>query len=238
MTAARSRPGSRVIKAGEFKAVCLRLMEQVRETGREFVITKRGEPVAKLGPVTDTGLLPFVGRSRGVITATRDALMAWPPTGTSMVISDLGVHDRLILGTHVWVWASGEAGGTAELEGATLRAIEQAARSRRLFASAACISEIALKSERGLALVSGDLHAWVREQCRYPGVRVVSIGKRLAVDCTRLPTWTRQRDGLEHRDPSDRFLVTTARRLNAVLLTRDAEILAYARQGHVKAFAA
>ncbi|MPY87534.1 MAG: type II toxin-antitoxin system prevent-host-death family antitoxin [Luteitalea sp.] len=47
-------------------------MEQVRETGEEFVITKRGRPVAKLGPVTDGDLRPFVGRSRGVITATRE----------------------------------------------------------------------------------------------------------------------------------------------------------------------
>ncbi len=36
------------IPAGEFKAKCLKLMDQVRETGREIVTTKRGTPVAKL----------------------------------------------------------------------------------------------------------------------------------------------------------------------------------------------
>ena len=51
-------------------------MERVRTTGEEIVITKRGQPVAKLAPVTDAGLRPFVGRSRGVITATREDPLA------------------------------------------------------------------------------------------------------------------------------------------------------------------
>ncbi len=36
--------------AGEFKARCLRVMEQVRKTREPVVITKRGKPVAKLVP--------------------------------------------------------------------------------------------------------------------------------------------------------------------------------------------
>ncbi len=39
------------IPAGEFKAKCLKLMDQVRESGKEIVITKRGKPVAKLVPL-------------------------------------------------------------------------------------------------------------------------------------------------------------------------------------------
>lgn len=41
---------TRYIKASEFKATCLQLMDEVAETGSEIVITKRGEPVAKLAP--------------------------------------------------------------------------------------------------------------------------------------------------------------------------------------------
>lgn len=37
-----------IIKASEFKATCLKLMDEVAETGKEIVITKNGEPVAKL----------------------------------------------------------------------------------------------------------------------------------------------------------------------------------------------
>lgn len=42
-----------VIKASEFKAKCLKLMDAVSETGEELVITKNGEPVAKLVPYRD-----------------------------------------------------------------------------------------------------------------------------------------------------------------------------------------
>ena len=38
----------RIIKASEFKATCLKLMDEVAETGEEIVITKNGQPVAKL----------------------------------------------------------------------------------------------------------------------------------------------------------------------------------------------
>jgi len=41
--------------AGEFKARCLRVMDQVRATRQPVVITKRGRPVAKLVPVDRRG---------------------------------------------------------------------------------------------------------------------------------------------------------------------------------------
>jgi prevent-host-death family protein len=37
--------------AGEFKARCLKVMDQVRATREPVIITKRGLPVAKLVPV-------------------------------------------------------------------------------------------------------------------------------------------------------------------------------------------
>ncbi len=41
----------KTIKAGEFKAKCLRLMDEVAATGESIVITKNGTPVARLAPV-------------------------------------------------------------------------------------------------------------------------------------------------------------------------------------------
>jgi prevent-host-death family protein len=41
----------RIIKASEFKAKCLRLMDEVAETGEPVVITKNGKPVSKLVPI-------------------------------------------------------------------------------------------------------------------------------------------------------------------------------------------
>lgn len=44
---------SPTIGAGEFKAECLRLLDEVAASRRPLVITKRGRPVAKLVPMDD-----------------------------------------------------------------------------------------------------------------------------------------------------------------------------------------
>lgn len=44
-------PPALAIAAGKFKARCLELMDEVNERRVEYVITKRGKPVAKLVPV-------------------------------------------------------------------------------------------------------------------------------------------------------------------------------------------
>ncbi len=63
----------RIIKASEFKAKCLRLMDQVAETGATLVITKNGRPVAQLGPVV-TRTPTLAGAHRGKITVVGDIL--------------------------------------------------------------------------------------------------------------------------------------------------------------------
>lgn len=53
----RSRPfaadarNSATVPAGIFKAKCLELIDTVKESGVEFVITKHGKPFARLAPV-------------------------------------------------------------------------------------------------------------------------------------------------------------------------------------------
>jgi len=41
------------IPAGEFKAKCLKIMDQVKNYHEEIIITKHGKPVAKLVPVEE-----------------------------------------------------------------------------------------------------------------------------------------------------------------------------------------
>ena len=41
---------TRTIKASEFKAKCLKLMDEVADSGHEIVITKNGRPVSRLVP--------------------------------------------------------------------------------------------------------------------------------------------------------------------------------------------
>jgi len=49
MTMTKSAP--KTIPAGDFKARCLALLDEVARTGRPLLVTKRGKPVAQLVPV-------------------------------------------------------------------------------------------------------------------------------------------------------------------------------------------
>jgi prevent-host-death family protein len=50
MAATVSSTGPATIAAGEFKAKCLKLLDQVAQTGEPLIITKHGRPVAQLLP--------------------------------------------------------------------------------------------------------------------------------------------------------------------------------------------
>lgn len=43
----------KTVPAGEFKAKCLRLMEEVSQTGEPLLVTKRGKPLVKVSPDDD-----------------------------------------------------------------------------------------------------------------------------------------------------------------------------------------
>ncbi len=51
------------IPAGEFKAKCLKLLDQVAQKHETLIITKRGKPVVEVRPVSEPG--DFVGSMRG-----------------------------------------------------------------------------------------------------------------------------------------------------------------------------
>jgi antitoxin (DNA-binding transcriptional repressor) of toxin-antitoxin stability system len=44
---------SEYISAGKFKAECLGLMDQVKKSGKSFIIMKRKIPIAKLSPLEE-----------------------------------------------------------------------------------------------------------------------------------------------------------------------------------------
>lgn len=44
---------SKYFSAAQFKANCLRLMDEVAQQRRSIIITKRGKPVAKLVPIEE-----------------------------------------------------------------------------------------------------------------------------------------------------------------------------------------
>ena len=55
------------LAAADFKARCLALMERVRESGVEYVITKHGRPVAKLVPYRSPRGQGLFGSMKGTV---------------------------------------------------------------------------------------------------------------------------------------------------------------------------
>jgi prevent-host-death family protein len=78
---------AKVMKAGEFKAKCLELMDQVAESGDAIVITKRGKPVAQLVPAPSERSDLF-GCLEGFVEITGDVVapvdVDWGPTAPSI----------------------------------------------------------------------------------------------------------------------------------------------------------
>ncbi len=63
----------RTIKASEFKAKCLKLMDDVAEGGYQIVITKNGRPVSRLVPYRERPKSLF-GIDRGRIEIIGDII--------------------------------------------------------------------------------------------------------------------------------------------------------------------
>jgi prevent-host-death family protein len=65
----RESAGRASLPAAEFKTRCLELMDRVRETGREYVVTKHGRPVAKLVPYVAPARRSLSGALKGTVLA-------------------------------------------------------------------------------------------------------------------------------------------------------------------------
>ena len=63
----------RTMKASEFKARCLKLMDEVAETGEPIIITKNGRPVSQLVPYRHKPKTLF-GVMRDSMTITGDVI--------------------------------------------------------------------------------------------------------------------------------------------------------------------
>ncbi len=62
------------IPAAEFKAKCLKLMDEVAKTHESIVITKRGKPVARLAPVDEETETDTFGYMAGSMEITGDII--------------------------------------------------------------------------------------------------------------------------------------------------------------------
>ena len=72
----------------------------------------------------------------------------------------------------------------------------------------------------GRLVLSMDVENWLVEVTQIDGVRFVPVDNEIGIKSTMLP-------GEFHKDPADRMIVATARKLAVPLITADEKIRAY-----------
>ncbi|MDB4980490.1 MAG: twitching motility protein PilT [Myxococcales bacterium] len=119
---------------------------------------------------------------------------------------------KLLLDTHVWLWAL--------LEPARLKrdvAAQLGAESNEKWLSPISIWETLLLAERGRMKLTPDPETWVRAQLGRAPVRQVALDHEVAIESRNLR--------VSHQDPADRFLAATARVHGLTLVTADQRLL-------------
>ncbi len=121
---------------------------------------------------------------------------------------------RLLLDTHVVLWALGD---TARLAPATRAAI--AAPDNDVFVSAASLWEIAIKEALGKLRLPAPAREWLPGALERAGLSGLDIEGRHALTAGALPP--------HHRDPFDRLLVAQALEEGLTLVTSDPRVAPY-----------
>jgi PIN domain nuclease of toxin-antitoxin system len=133
--------------------------------------------------------------------------------------------EAILLDTHAAIWFSE---GTLPAE--SLAKVVAATIEGQAFVSPATAWEAGLLAKRNRYQFESDPFAWFRWLIDQARLIETPLTSQILIDSSLFP-------GNFHNDPADRMLIATARALDCTLLTRDAAILAYAAQGHVKAMA-
>lgn len=122
----------------------------------------------------------------------------------------------IVLDTHIWVWwVHGDQRLTT-----TQAAVIEEHEEDLIGISAISCWEIAKLVERGRLVLPCDVNEWFEKALAYPGVELLELSPKIALESTRLP-------GTFHQDPADQIIVATARVYACPLVTADSRILAY-----------
>lgn len=132
------------------------------------------------------------------------------------LIRNLKQH-KLLLDTHVWLWLMT---GDSILSPSFTEAIERSQGHDNVLISAISIWEVGMLVEKKRVELEMDCLDWVEQSLAGPGIRLVPLSPRIAIESTRLP-------GEIHGDPADRILIATAHEEGAVFVTCDQKLLEY-----------
>ena len=128
----------------------------------------------------------------------------------------------VLLDTHVLLWW---VNGSDLLSEAAETAIRTSLKKDdEILVSTITAWEVAMLIEKERLILSMDVENWFDEVAQIEGVRFIPVDNEIAIKSTVLP-------GEFHKDPADRMIVATARKLSVPLLTADQKISEYK---HVK----
>ncbi len=127
----------------------------------------------------------------------------------------------IVLDTHTLVWW---VTGDPLLSRAAKSAIDKTKRRGEIIVSSMSAWEIALLVERDRLVLTMDVSSWLATVEQIEQVRFLSVDVEIATKSVSLP-------GQFHKDPADRMIVATARKLAVPLVTKDEKLRAYP---HVK----
>jgi PIN domain nuclease of toxin-antitoxin system len=118
----------------------------------------------------------------------------------------------ILLDTHIWVWW---VNGSPQLTTAQRGHLEANEASGLGVTAISCweVAKLVESKRLELRLPVGE---WIAQALAYPGVRLLYLTPRIAVESTQLP-------GSFHRDPADQIIVATARIRGCALLTATRE---------------
>ncbi len=122
----------------------------------------------------------------------------------------------IVLDTHTLVWW---VSGQSDLSKNAKTTIEKERTKGEVIVSSVSAWEIAMLVDRGRLVLTMEVGQWLATVTKIQGLGFMPVDTDIAVNAVALADF--------HKDPADRMIVATARRLSASLVTKDEKIRAY-----------
>ena len=127
----------------------------------------------------------------------------------------------IVIDTHVLIWWVNRS---SSLSQTAKTAIQESISKSEVIISSISAWEISMLIAKERLALSMDVETWLHEVSQIDGVRFMPVDNEIGIKSTTLP-------GEFHKDPADRMIVATARKLAVPLITADDKIISY---DHVK----
>ncbi len=149
------------------------------------------------------------------------------PPKKSRILADTTPY--YLLDTHAWIWVmEGKIAGKKEtINHSLIRKLEAASKKSRIYVAAISLWEVSMLEAKGRIGFRIPCLQWLHNAVNSPGLSVVPVDPDIAFDSANLP------EGF-HGDPADRLIVTSARKTDSILVTRDKNILDYSARNFLR----